>query len=119
MHRIFIAILILFGSYKAWEYFSRTPPPPLKEGPYIVVYGRESCGYTRRIKAGLAQARLPFESQSVDDREVAALLHARMQAAGIDVRRYNLPVVDVSGEISVRPDLDDVVEAFASASAGS
>jgi glutaredoxin len=112
LSRAVVALVLLFGGYKAWEHFSRTPPPPLKEIPYIVVYGRESCGYTQRMNRNLDEAQLPYEFQSVDDPAVADVLHARMQASGLDVQRYLLPVVDANGEISVRPDFDEVRAQF-------
>lgn len=36
-------------------------------------------------------------------------LHIRMERAGISTQRYNLPVVDVSGQIDVRPTTETIV----------
>lgn len=112
LSRAILALVILFAGYKAWQHFSHSPLPPLKDLPYIVVYGRESCGYTQRMNRNLDEARMAYEFQSVDDTTVADVLHARMQAAGLDVQRYLLPVVDVNGEISVRPDFEEVRAQF-------
>lgn len=40
---------------------------------------------------------------------MADLLHRRMQNAGLEVRRYTLPVVDLNNAIAVHPDNDELV----------
>ena len=40
---------------------------------------------------------------------MADLLHSRMQASGISTARYDLPVIDVNGQLMVRPELDVVL----------
>jgi len=83
--------------------------------PYIAVYGRDSCGYTSNLRTYLDSVGANYEYYSIDDKASADRLHAKMKNAGISTRRYNLPVVDVSGEISVRPDPREVVSKYRSA----
>ena len=81
--------------------------------PYISVYGRDSCGFTKRMLADLDSAGIEYHYFSVDDKNISDDLHARMEASGISTRRYNLPVVDVSGDISVRPKSKEVLKEYA------
>lgn len=48
----------------------------------------------------------------VDQPSVANLLHSRMEASGISTARYNLPVIDVNGDLMVRPELDTVMALY-------
>jgi len=50
--------------------------------------------------------------QGVDGQEVAKGLHNKMRSAGVDTRRYNLPVVEVDAYILVQPDIGDVVDRY-------
>jgi len=79
------------------------------EEPYIAVYGRDSCGYTQKALVELSQGNINIKYFKVDEREVADLLHSRMEASNISTRRYNLPVVDVNGKVYVRPDAKEVL----------
>jgi hypothetical protein len=112
-----IILLVLAGvGYKGWTQYSlmANKPDPLYNEPYVVVYGRDSCGFTQQTLKELKQAGIPFEYESVDDRLVADLLHGRMRNSGIDTRRYNLPVVDVSNNIVIRPGTSSIIETYES-----
>lgn len=105
--RHLILLLALYGGYQAWEHLSRAPQEsnaPLHAEPYLAVYGRTSCGYTQTTLRQLNQAGIRYQFHSVDDPAVADLLHRRMQNAGLEVRRYLLPVVDLNNAITVHPD---------------
>jgi len=113
MYKLLIILIVGLGIYKGWEMLNAPPPPePLYDTRYVAVYGRDSCGYTRRMLQDLQQAGLEYEYFIVDESPAADLLHSRMNASGISTRRYELPVVDVSGELSTRPDSEDVIETF-------
>lgn len=113
MKKLFV-LMILIACYQGWNKYSYVlnKPEPLYKNPYVVVYGRNSCGYTQRTIKDLKKAGIPFEYKSVDDRAVADLLHDRMSKFGIDTRRYNLPVVDVSNNITIRPPTDSIIKSY-------
>lgn len=103
--RYLLLLLALCGAgHQAWQHFSRQTNTPLQAEPYLAVYGRDACGYTQATLRELRQAGIRFEYHSVDDPRVADLLHRRMQNAGLEVRRYLLPVVDLNNAITVHPD---------------
>jgi len=111
---ILILLIIIGAGYQGWNTMSHSSAnsEPLHEEPYVVVYGRNSCGITQQTMSDLKAAGIPFEYQLVDDKSVANQLHSRMQQSGIDTRRYNLPVIDVSNHLSVRPESKSIIEAF-------
>ena len=108
MKNLIILIIIVAGVYQLWGKYVNSVSPRF-EGSYISVYGRDSCGYTKRLLSKLTSERVKFHYFSVDDKANADDLHLRMEASGISTRRYNLPVVDVSGDITVRPKFRDVL----------
>ena len=118
MKKILILLIFAGAGYQGWNKCSPilTKPEPLYDAPYIIVYGRNSCGHTQNTLKELKKAGVPFEYQIVDDRSVADKLHSRMDKSGIDTRRYNLPVVDVSNNISIRPATASILEAYNSSS---
>ena len=114
-----ILIVLAVGIYQGWKYITKPEPPePLYQKPYIVVYGRDSCGYCQRMKSSLDQAGLPYVFEIVDQAEVAGILFKRMEASGIDTASFGLPVVDLSGVISVRPEPSDIISRYRSSAKG-
>jgi glutaredoxin len=115
-HAILIFALVYVGyfAYQKFDAYQHQHPEHGSE-PYIAIYGRDRCGYTTKLRKYLEGAGIDYEYYSVDDRSSADHLHEKMNGAGISTRRYNLPVVDMSGEISIRPNPQDVVEEYTSA----
>ena len=114
MKNILILVIIVIASYQGWNRYSYVlnKPEPLYDESYVVIYGRESCGFTQQTIKDLKQVGIPFEYLNVDDKSVADLLHSRMRKSGIDTRRYNLPVVDVSNDITIRPKTNKIIESY-------
>jgi glutaredoxin len=112
---ILFILVIFFAAYKGWNYLQKESIEPLYSKPYVVVYGRNSCGWTKRMIDDLKSSGISYEYQIVDDKEVADLLHHRMQLSGISTRRYNLPVVDVNGSLSIRPESQTVLSDYQAA----
>jgi hypothetical protein len=115
MKMLLVTVLLGFCAYLNWSTIQSVVtggPEPLREGAYVVVYGRDSCGITKRTRAGLSRAGVPYEYKSVDNPGVGDELHPRMRAAGLDTSSYGLPVVDVSSTIRVRPQVDTVADDY-------
>jgi len=110
MKKLLIILILLGFGHKGWEMYRRHSMQPLHAQPYLVVYGRETCGYTKSLMRDLNQSGVRYEFVNIDDQQVSDLLHRRMEEAGIETRRYNLPVVDLNNSISVRPDNNDVIK---------
>jgi len=114
MKRILLLTIFIIAGYQGWNKYSYVlnKPEPLYEEPYVVVYGRNSCGFTQQTIKDLKKAGIPFEYENIDDRSTADLLHSRMSKSGIETRRYNLPVVDVSNDITIRPKVVSIIEKY-------
>lgn len=82
------------------------------KAPYITVYGRTSCGYTRQMTRYLESKNIPYKFLSVDDNNAVQKLNKQMHAQGLKARTYYLPVVDVSGHLYIRPDPQSVYETY-------
>lgn len=114
MKNLVIFLLVVVGALHAWQRFAPKDPLPLEmAAPYVVVYGRDTCGYTTRMRDALRGAGIPFDYRIVDQPDVADRLHMRMNQAGLQTRRYGLPVVEVSGQMWERPDAVEVMDAYA------
>lgn len=113
MKNILLIAFLAFAGYQGWGmYQANAPIEPLSDESYVIVYGRDTCGWTRQALEKLAQSDVNYKYYKVDDQKVADHLHSRMRDANIPTGRYNLPVVDVNGTISVRPDMDDVLVSY-------
>lgn len=111
MKKPILLALFVLGIMQVWQNFKPqiSPPQPLSETPYVAVYGRDSCSVTQNMRRSLEHQGIDYDYYIVDKPDVAELLHQRMQQSGLDTRRYNLPVVDVSGEIMIRPAHERVI----------
>jgi len=110
MQKLLIILFLGFCVFKGYQQFGPVSKvEPLLAEPYVVVYGRSSCGWTQSLLKKLAKTEANVHYFVVDERPVADSLHSRMAQAGIDTKRYNLPVVDVNGALSVRPEFNDVI----------
>ena len=79
---------------------------PLQKQPYIVIYGRETCGNCAALKRTLSLKGISYTAKDIDDPAVAAEAHRRMTVRGLDTSYYTLPVVDVNTQMSTNPSAD-------------
>lgn len=125
MRTLIILIIIVVGGAELWKrygqqlmsaspesVFASSSSSTKEHGTGVVVYGRNSCGVTSAMRKALTQQGVPFEYRIVDQPVVADELHAHMKQQGLSTRRYNLPVVEVNGELSIRPDAAAVVSDY-------
>ena len=109
MKNIIFLILLAGLAYKGWVYYKVSSVKPLHDGAYIVVYGRDSCGFTQNTIKELRNVNVKFEYQSIDDKSVANELHSRMESMNLDTSYYLLPVVDINNSIIIRPENKDLI----------
>ncbi|MAZ86658.1 MAG: hypothetical protein CL693_03360 [Cellvibrionaceae bacterium] len=107
---LFLALIVMAG-LQVWQ---KLEPkwalnPQFIGEPYINIYGRNSCSITQKMRRSLEANNLNYRYFSVDDESVAQNLHQRMNDSGLSTRRYNLPVVDVSGDLMIRPEPSQVL----------
>jgi glutaredoxin len=109
MKNLIIVALLVLGGYQLYNQINLGKVEPEYNHSYVVVYGRDSCGWTNRMRKSLAAQGIDFEYRQIDEKIVADNIHQRMGSAGIDTGYYFLPVVEVNGNIQARPELDWVL----------
>jgi glutaredoxin len=128
MRTLIIVLVAIVGGAELWKRYGDTVSPssfsPFSatttadvaaqdhSRPNLIVYGRNSCGFTTTMRQTLSQHGIEFEYRIVDNAAVADELHARMTAQGISTRRYDLPVVEIDGNIRVRPTPGGVIHDY-------
>ncbi|EAT13662.1 hypothetical protein HF888_09505 [Bermanella marisrubri] len=111
----YIALIIVLLA--AYQYIDRTTSIAIPSGVdivdtnnFVAVYGRDSCSITQQVKSYLQQNGIDYVYLNVDDRQVADELHKQMKEQGLSTRRYSLPVVNFSGELSVQPNKQMILD---------
>jgi hypothetical protein len=116
MKKILVVVVLLIAGYFLWQKMSQNTKDgtlePLYDKPYVVVYGRDACGLTQQCLRDLEIAGIKVIYNIVDNEEVSNEYHPRMEKAGLDTRSYGLPVVDVNGQIFIRPEFNKILEAY-------
>ena len=113
MKKLLFLVLLAGAAYIGWQKIpADNQNEPLYEESYIIVYGRDSCGWTQKYLKDLENEGVVLFYESVDDKDVCDELHPRMENAGLDIRRYDLPVIDVNGQMFIRPEIDAVLAAY-------
>ncbi len=85
---------------------------PLYALPYVVIYGRDSCPFTRNMKKELKRAAIPYHYKIIDRPNVQQSLFARMEASGFTTDAFTLPVVDVNNTLMVHPTPPKVINYY-------
>ena len=81
----------------------------------MLVYGRDSCAYTRQTLASLRDNEIPVTYINIDYADANKDFHEKFGKTGLDGGRgYALPVVDLAGQYSMRPNPDGVARQFRS-----
>lgn len=118
-----LALVLLAIAAGAWGLLAATGQPsplvalaasalPEGEGE-VVVYGRDGCGYTRRMLAFLREQRVPVRYFDIDDPAVDVAYQAKFHGTDLAADgSYRLPIVEHRGHASERPDPAAVLAAF-------
>lgn len=76
----------------------------LPAADHLVVYGRDSCAYTTRLRRTLDADGIPFEYANIDAYFVELEMWVKLGALTGTVTSARLPVVEFDGVIRQRPD---------------
>ena len=79
----------------------------------VVVYGRDSCSYTQKTLASLHSSNVPVTYVNIDYADAYDAFHKRFDDTNLaGDQGYALPVVELAGRATMRPDPTDVVHRF-------
>ncbi len=112
MKKLLLICVIVIAGYFVMKDVVRPGIEPLYEEPYVIVYGKTACGLCQKMKRELREKEIPFLFKDLEKEESNDELHRRMSAAGLETRRYSIPVVDVNGALFIRPDTEKVIEKY-------
>jgi hypothetical protein len=111
-------IFILANTYRSNSIFWMTKfrfgqkNEALYEEPYVLIYGRDRCGWTQKYLKDLEAEEIEPIYEIVDKQEVSDELHTRMEKAGLSTISYGLPVIDVNGQLFIRPNLNKILTIY-------
>jgi hypothetical protein len=87
---------------------------PVYQLPYVVLYGRETCGICQGVRRSLDAHKIPYVWRIIDDPAVQAQLYPRMEQAGLNTSHFVLPVVDVNAQMMVSPTPERIIAKYRS-----
>lgn len=105
----------LAGCSTSGAFFSEKP---VQQVPYIIVYGRESCPACTTFKQKLDDSGVRYTSKDMGDPNVRDEVISRLEKAGFTAERFSIPVIDVNGDLAIRPPLTDVLDRYSNPSLG-
>ncbi len=123
MIRLLIFTLALYTAYFAYMKYApdeKTPDETAQQtsaaaSPYIIVYGRKTCGNTTRMMRQLDRAGVGYAFRDIDNGEQNATLNKRMREAGHNTRSYMLPVIEIANKFYINPFPEEVLRTYRSA----
>ncbi len=80
----------------------------------VVVYGRESCGITKLVRAGLEAKHIRYIFADIDIRAINDELNYKL-GPNFKEPSYTLPVVHVGGLLMLSPTADQIQQALMNA----
>ena len=114
MKKLMVLFLVVAAGYLSWQKLSDNSAPLelLYQQPYVVVYGRDTCGWTQRYLEDIRDSGMVYVYKNVGDAGVGDELHPRMRQAGLDTGYYLLPVIDVNASMLIRPEMETVLAKY-------
>src|SRR5262245_47685409 len=111
LNKVLLAVMIGLGGYNLWTGQKQKlfPLQPLYQKPYIVLYGRDTCGNCQALRRDLEERKVPYVWKIIDEDPGRSEAIERMKQAGLDVGSFMLPVVDVNAEMMTHPETADVI----------
>ena len=88
------------------------PEKPVQKLPYVIVYGKEQCSICHELKEGLDRVGIAYDYKDISDARVRDQVYSRLQRTGLATKKLLIPVVDVSGNIAIRPSAQEVEELY-------
>ncbi len=115
MNKLVVFLIVLGTGYLGYQQFvgSRSAKlEPLYELPYVVVYGKSTCGWTQKCLRELNIKDIEVIFENIDKSEVQMEIFPRIDAAGIDRNRISIPIIDVNGNILIGYEREKILELY-------
>ena len=126
MAKLLAFAFLLACIYAGWQQLGSPAQPSTRtfvagnyssgaSGPVVTVYGRESCGYTQKMLNALKSQKVPFNFLIVDEEPHKTYVDKGMKSLNLPPGSYNLPMVDVKGELFVSAPPETILAAYRAA----
>lgn len=92
---------VVYFGYQHFASSGSAKVEPLYDPPYIVVYGKTTCGWTQKCLRELKAKNIDVIFENIDKPDVQGEIFPRIDAAGLDRRRLSIPIIDVNGHILI------------------
>ncbi len=115
MKKLILFAVVLVGAYFGYQHFFGTVSAkiePLYDPPYIVVYGKTSCGWTQKCLKELKAEGIDVIFENIDKPEVQAEIFGRIDEAGLDRNRISIPIIDVNANILIGYEHDKILKFY-------
>jgi arsenate reductase-like glutaredoxin family protein len=115
MKKLMILLMILGAGYFGYRHFTgggSDQLEPLYETPYIVVYGKTTCGWTQKCLRELKAKNYEVIFENIDSPDVQGEIFPRIDAAGLDRNRLSIPIIDVNGHILIGYELEKILNLY-------
>jgi hypothetical protein len=114
MKKLLVIVAFLVVGYKVLTVYQAAGAKldPQYPEPYIVIYGRKTSGDTVHLQSALYAGSYRYHFVDMDAPGASDGLHARMRQAGLDIKGYSLPVVEVNARMQANPKPEWVIETY-------
>jgi glutaredoxin len=114
LKKIFITFLVIGLGLAAAYLLPRkaSSGPFLSNDPYIIIYGRTNCSICQDYQQRLDNQDIAYTFKDIGDTNVQDELYPKMKKAGLNSGYFQIPVIDVNGKVSIRPELRDVINGY-------
>jgi arsenate reductase-like glutaredoxin family protein len=104
MKNLLVVLVVVGLGYFGYQKFiaeGETKLDALYEMPYIIVYGKTTCGWTQKCLRELKEQNIDVIFENIDKQEIQKEIFPRIDAAGHKRNRISIPIIDVNGHILI------------------
>ena len=115
MKKLFVLLILIGVGYLSYQQFFKSEQSgldPLYEMPYIVVYGKTSCSWTKKCLEELRAEGIDVIFENIDQNDVKMEIFPRVDKAGHQRNKIVIPIVDVNAHILVGYEKEKVLELY-------
>jgi len=115
MKKLVLLLIVVGMGYFSYQKFiasNALTHDALYELPYVVVYGRTSCGWTQKCLQELQAQNIDVIFKNIDKQEVKMEIFPRIDAAGHKRNQLVIPIVDVNGNILLGYEPDKILQLY-------
>jgi glutaredoxin len=112
-NKLLAVVFIGLGGCLAWGKLRVVvfPLEPIYQKPYVIVYGRDNCGFTQALRRDLDSRGVLYVYEVIDENHAHEEIVGRIRESGLS-EQFTLPAVDVNAEILLHPSSDDVARKY-------